>query len=163
MGATNYTTSSSKEKLDECKKLGADMLINYKEAKFLEIVRSKANPDAVLEVSRWVNLESASVIWCRGRAKCCFADGAAWAALTLLLTGQLGLSVLGIQPLLQACHGACCCCRLKPWACLEGCSRGLKLEWWGWHRVLVPPMHDSAAASHAACVAQQGLRARSLL
>eukprot|EP00891_Asterochloris_glomerata_P009055 jgi/Astpho2/9055/Aster-02714 len=49
VGATIYTTSSTKEKLDECKKLGADVLINYKEENFSEIVRSKANPDAVLE------------------------------------------------------------------------------------------------------------------
>eukprot|EP00891_Asterochloris_glomerata_P009054 jgi/Astpho2/9054/Aster-02713 len=49
VGATIYTTSSSNEKLDECKKLGADVLINYKEEDFSEIVRSKANPDAVLE------------------------------------------------------------------------------------------------------------------
>ena len=53
VGATIYTTSSTKEKLDECKKLGADVLINYKEENFSEIVRSKANPDAVLEVRHW--------------------------------------------------------------------------------------------------------------
>ena len=69
MGATIYTTSSSKEKLDECKKLGADVLINYKEEDFSEIVRSKANPDAVLEVRvcNWIRqhyLVRGSVLLC---------------------------------------------------------------------------------------------------
>ena len=75
VGATIYTTSSSKEKLDECKKLGADVLINYKEEDFSEIVRSKANPDAVLEVRRWrLHLERVSAIWCRELADCYFAE-----------------------------------------------------------------------------------------
>ena len=105
MGATIYTTSSSKEKLAECKKLGADVLINYKEENFSEIVRSKANPDAVLEVMCWgLHLERVSNIWCRGCADCCFSKQSSMGYIDTGWTGLLGLSALGTQHLSQACH-----------------------------------------------------------
>lgn len=41
LGAKVFVTASSKEKLDFCKELGADVLINYKEQNFVEIVQQE--------------------------------------------------------------------------------------------------------------------------
>ena len=50
IGAKIFVTASSAEKLAFCQKLGADVLINYQEQDFAEIVRKEANPDATLQV-----------------------------------------------------------------------------------------------------------------
>ena len=41
VGAKVFVTTSSQEKLDFCKELGADVLINYKEQNFVEIVQKE--------------------------------------------------------------------------------------------------------------------------
>ena len=50
IGAKVFVTASSAEKLAFCKDLGADVLINYREQDFAEIVKKEANPDAMLQV-----------------------------------------------------------------------------------------------------------------
>lgn len=46
-GATVTVTAGSKEKLDFCKSLGADTLINYKEENFSEVILEKTNKQGV--------------------------------------------------------------------------------------------------------------------
>lgn len=41
VGAKVFVTTSSQEKLDFCNELGADVLINYKEQNFVEIVQKE--------------------------------------------------------------------------------------------------------------------------
>lgn len=41
IGARIFVTASSQEKLDFCKELGADVLINYKEQNFVDIVQKE--------------------------------------------------------------------------------------------------------------------------
>lgn len=41
IGAKVFVTASSQEKLDFCKELGADVLINYKEQNFVDIVQQE--------------------------------------------------------------------------------------------------------------------------
>ena len=50
IGAKIFVTASSAKKLAFCKTLGADVLINYQEQDFAEIVMKGANPDATLQV-----------------------------------------------------------------------------------------------------------------
>lgn len=48
IGATVAVTTGSQEKLDACKALGADILINYKEEDFAEVLKNKA--DRILDI-----------------------------------------------------------------------------------------------------------------
>lgn len=48
LGATVAVTAGSQEKLDVCKQLGADILINYKEEDFADILKNKA--DVILDI-----------------------------------------------------------------------------------------------------------------
>ena len=50
IGAKIFVTASSADKLAFCQKLGADVLINYREQDFAEVVVKQANPDATLQV-----------------------------------------------------------------------------------------------------------------
>lgn len=48
LGATVAVTAGSAEKLETCKQLGADILINYKEEDFAEVLKNKA--DVILDI-----------------------------------------------------------------------------------------------------------------
>ena len=48
LGATVAVTAGSPEKLDTCRQLGADILINYKEEDFAEVLKNKA--DVILDI-----------------------------------------------------------------------------------------------------------------
>ena len=48
MGATVAVTAGSPEKLETCRQLGADILINYKEEDFAEVLKNKA--DVILDI-----------------------------------------------------------------------------------------------------------------
>ena len=43
IGAKIFVTASSQEKLDFCKQLGADVLINYKEQNFVDIIQKETS------------------------------------------------------------------------------------------------------------------------
>ncbi|WP_053413145.1 NAD(P)H-quinone oxidoreductase [Corynebacterium lactis] len=50
LGATVAVTAGSQEKLDFCAKLGADILINYKEENFEEVLTSHGGADVILDI-----------------------------------------------------------------------------------------------------------------
>lgn len=77
--ATIFTTSSKKEKLIRCKELGADVLINYKEELFDEVIQEKTDGQGVDVILDFVGAPH----WEMNLASCAF--DARW-----VLIGTLG-------------------------------------------------------------------------
>nr|WP_120492799.1 NAD(P)H-quinone oxidoreductase [Corynebacterium lactis] len=50
LGATVAVTAGSQEKLDKCAELGADILINYKEENFEEVLASRGGANVILDI-----------------------------------------------------------------------------------------------------------------
>lgn len=50
LGATVAVTAGSAEKLETCKKYGADILINYKEEDFAEVLKEHGGADVILDI-----------------------------------------------------------------------------------------------------------------
>lgn len=50
LGATVAVTAGSAEKLERCRQLGADILINYKEEEFEEVMRAHGGADVILDI-----------------------------------------------------------------------------------------------------------------
>ncbi|HIW95451.1 MAG TPA: NAD(P)H-quinone oxidoreductase [Candidatus Corynebacterium gallistercoris] len=50
LGATVAVTAGSQEKLDVCSRYGADILINYKEEDFAEVLKEQGGADVILDI-----------------------------------------------------------------------------------------------------------------
>jgi NADPH2:quinone reductase len=50
LGARVFVTAGSEDKLEACRKLGAEIAINYKQADFVEVVKAEGGADLILDM-----------------------------------------------------------------------------------------------------------------
>jgi NADPH2:quinone reductase len=50
LGARIFVTAGSEDKLEACRKLGAEIAINYKQADFVEVVKAEGGADLILDM-----------------------------------------------------------------------------------------------------------------